>query len=393
MITADFDQGILSVDGKSWRASRAILRPHFVQTRRRDLDAVARQVDILIPLLAGNNGPVSVDDLFARFTIDVITDFMFGRSVDSLSNPNADFARAFDQVQHTQGLIERTGKLGRFMPRSAFRSGLCILKKVLEQYIDEALARHKTVEGQSIKNEDQRNFLDTIVAYTQDKTVLRDQLMTVLLAGRDTTATTLTWLFYELSHHPEIVKKLRDELGAVVGLDPDHSPPREDLKRLHYLQNTINETLRLYPSIPTNARFALRDTTLPRGGGPDGCLPIGVPEGTPIVYSTIVLQRRAGIYPPSDAGDQPHHLDFVPERWDSWKPLPGTYLPFNGGPRVCIGQQFALMEIAYMTCKILQSYDRIEYCGGEDEVRFQTGFALKPARDILIRFCNEGDDA
>lgn len=379
--------GIISVDGDAWRASRALLRPHFVKTRRRDLEAVERQTDILLPLL---DGLVCIDELFGRYTIDVMTDFMFGRSFESLTSPSADFMRSFDQVQHTQGLIERTGRLAKFIPRKAFRSGLDELNSVLMSYIDEALARHtERIENPTAEKEEELNFLDSIVVQSQDKTVLRDQLITVLLAGRDTAAVTLTWLFYELGRRPDVVCKLREEIDSVVGLHPSNSPTREELKSMRYLQDTINETLRLYPSIPTNARFALRDTTLPRGGGPDGSLPISVPKNTPIVYSTLALHRRADLYPPSD---QPHHLLFAPERWQSWKPRPGTFIPFNAGPRVCIGQQFAVMEIAYTVVKILQTYDRIQYCGGEGEMMFQTGFALKPARRIELRFHRGGID-
>lgn len=378
--------GIISVDGDAWRASRALLRPHFVKTRRRDLEAIERQTDILLPLLASADEAVCIDELFARFTIDVMTDFMFGRSIDSMSIPDADFIRAFDHVQHTQGLIERTGRLAQFIPKKAFHSSLDVLNGVLESYIDDALSRQQKRSSKAAEQDEEPNFLDSIAARSQNKTALRDQLITVILAGRDTAAVTLTWLFYELGRRADVVRMLREEIESVVGLEPSESPSREDLKSMRYLQDTINETLRLYPSIPTNARFALRDTVLPRGGGPDGSLPISVPKDTPIVYSTLALHRRPDLYPSFDTGDRQHHLKFAPERWQSWKPQPWTFIPFNGGPRICIGQQFAMMEIAYTVVKILQTYDRIEYCGGDEEMKFQTGFALKPARKVEVRF-------
>lgn len=81
----------------------------------------------------------------------------------------------------------------------------------------------------------------------------------------------------------------------------------------------MNETLRLYPIVPFNVRMALKDTTLPRGGGPDGNSPIGILKDTPIGYSTLAMQRRADIYPPTSSGFPPID-DFVPERWDNWQP-------------------------------------------------------------------------
>lgn len=142
--------------------------------------------------------------------------------------------------------------------------------------------------------------------------MLRDQLVAVLLAGRDTTAVTLSWLFYELSQQPKIVAKLREEIVGRVG---EHKVPTyEDLKSMRYLNHVINETLRLYPVVPYNVRVALQDCTLPRGGGPDGTEPIGITKDTPIGYSTLIMQRRADIYPPASSGF-PDHMKFVPERW------------------------------------------------------------------------------
>ena len=97
--------------------------------------------------------------------------------------------------------------------------------------------------------------------------------MAVLLAGRDTTAGTLSFTFQELSANPDIVKTLRREILDRVG--KERRPTYEDLKNMPYLQHVINETLRLYPSVPYNVRLALQDTTLPKGGGPDGTEPIG----------------------------------------------------------------------------------------------------------------------
>lgn len=102
-------------------------------------------------------------------------------------------------------------------------------------------------------------------------------------------------------------------------------------------------------------RVAVQDTSLPRGGGADGLSPIGIPKGTTIYYSPLYLQRQEHLYPPGA-----DHLSFKPERWEAWQPAPWTYLPFNGGPRICIGQQFALTEIAYTIVRLLQRYERME---------------------------------
>lgn len=128
--------------------------------------------------------------------------------------------------------------------------------------------------------------------------------------------------------------KLRQEILEKIGLQK--APTYEDLKTMPYLQHCINETLRIYPVLPFNMRVPLKDTTLPRGGGRDGLSAIGVKKETVVGYSTIYLQRNPGQYPPVSASFAPV-LEFSPERWEKWAPRPWQYIPFNGGPRICIG--------------------------------------------------------
>lgn len=108
------------------------------------------------------------------------------------------------------------------------------------------------------------------------------------------------------------------------------------------------------------------------------------PPDTPIGYSTFVLQRRDDIYPHPSTGF-PDYLDFVPERWDHWTPKSWTYIPFNGGPRICIGQQFALTEMAYTVVRILQTYERVD--SRQDEFpMFRSDIVLQPAKGVRVAF-------
>jgi cytochrome P450 len=144
----------------------------------------------------------------------------------------------------------------------------------------------------------------------------------------------------------------------------------------------MNETLRLYPVVPFNVRLALKDTTLPRGGGPDGLSPVGILKDTPIGYSTLVMQRREDLTP-NDT------LLFSPERWETWQPRPWNYIPFNGGPRICIGQQFALTEMGYTIVRMLQRYERIEnFMGNVDggEPCLKAEIVLQPGQGVRVGF-------
>lgn len=235
------------------------------------------------------------------------------------------------------------------------------------------------------KSEEGYTFLHALAGFTRDRQVLRDQLVAVLLAGRDTTASTLSWTFYELAKHPEIYKKLRTEIINRIGLK--RAPTYEDLKNMKYLQNVMHETLRLYPVVPFNLRLALCDTTLPLGGGPDGLSPIGILKDEIVSYSTLVMQRRPDL--------TPSPLSFIPERWETWQPKPWNYIPFNGGPRICIGQQFALTEMGYTVVRLLQRFGGMEshmgvVDGGEPCLKAE--IVLQPGKGVRVSFFEGGGE-
>lgn len=232
---------------------------------------------------------------------------------------------------------------------------------------------------------------------------------------QDTTASALSWLFYELAQHPEVLQHLRKEILDRVARD--RKPTSEDLKDMKYLtvcsssssldflirshpfahfllsiisstlsplthchQNCIKESLRLYPSVPFNMRLALHDTTLPSGGGPNGNQPIGILKDTGIAYSAFVLQRRPDFYPPGS----PHPDSFVPERWESWQPSHWQYIPFNAGPRVCMGQEFAMVEMQYAVVRILQRVKDLELRMKRAEQVYVTNIIINPGKGVPV---------
>ena len=162
------------------------------------------------------------------------------------------------------------------------------------------------------------------------------------------------------------MRRLRQELEQVVGNREDIS--REDVKQMSYLGYMLRETLRLYPSVPVNTRTAHKTTVLPTGGGPDGRSPVLIRKGQNVAYLVYGMHRRKDLF-----GEDAE--SFRPERWEN----PGLplyadksksawgYLPFNGGPRVCLGQDFGLMEASYAVIRILQAFSRVEAAPYDDE--------------------------
>lgn len=320
--------------------------------------------------------------------------------MNSLDKGDNDFARYFNEVQGWQTIISRAGYVdawsllhgrcvlifglhspfGKWIPRKTFYEGL----KHIDNYVNFFINRVLTLsEKDKDARDDGYTFLHALSQYTSSRKVMRDQLVAVLLAGRDTTASTLSFLFAELSRHPEVFEKLKKEILSNIG--PHRAPSFEDIRSCTYLQKTISETLRIYPAVPYNVRLALKDTSLPRGGGQDGSKVVGIKKNTPIAYAPFLLQRDPQNYPPVSL-EFPNIETFCPERWNAWTPKPWTYIPFNGGPRICIGQQFALTEIGYTVVRLLQRFSRIVRYWKDNELLLKTEIVISPANGVKIGF-------
>lgn len=270
------------------------------------------------------------------------------------------------------------------VPKSRYRPYIDYIESFMDPIIMETMDQLEA-EGHGDKpNKKQRDFtlLHACAEVSREPRFLRDELLTALFAGRDNTAMALTWTIYELARHPDVVEDLRRIIETTIGFN--RQPTYDDLKGMKILSNMVSETLRLYPGVPFNTRACAKDTSLPCGGGKDGNDPIGVLAGTNIIFATHMLRessptqafRFAGClvvyvadlhiselspdaYPPvSDAF--PPADEWCPQRWDTWFPKSWSYIPFHGGPRFCLGQQLALVEMSYVLVRIFQHYSRVE---------------------------------
>jgi cytochrome P450 len=186
----------------------------------------------MISLLPMDGSTFDITDWWFRFTLDTSTDYLLGQSVASLINPQVAFAHAFARVQAIQSDIFRLGGLWWLYKPREFIQSINVLNEFFKPYIDTAVS-HGEKGGST--------FLNALSEYTHDKQTLRDQLVNTLLAARDTTAATLSWLCYELSYNPDKYAKLRSEVLSVLGTD--RQPTYEELKNMKYLQWCINESI------------------------------------------------------------------------------------------------------------------------------------------------------
>ncbi|KAM4065338.1 cytochrome p450 [Hirsutella rhossiliensis] len=337
---------IFSTNAGEWARARALIRPSFMRNQIADLECTDRHVEnLLARLLSPPHGDkVDLQALFYMFTMDTSTDFMFGHSTDMLVNPTeeaVEFTKAFDYALLSATSRARTGWLWMLLPDKRFDESVTRCQAFIDQHVAAALAQDKAKERPYV-------FMNELVDSGASHEQMTGQLLAMILGGRDTSASTMSSLFWVLARRPDVVCCLRRELAGLEG----RRPSWEDLKALKYLNNVLKEALRLWPPVSSNARVAKRDTVLPKGGGPDGESPLLVPKGTECRFSTYSLQRCEDIY-----GEEAN--EFRPERWDtlrtSWE-----YIPFSGGPRICIGQQFALTMMSYLMARFFQAFERIE---------------------------------
>lgn len=403
---------IFTEDGPFWEHSRAMFKPQFARAQINNLqetEAAVQELFRAVSLIgvetdSGHSVEVDLLPMFYRFTMDTATKFLFGESVKTQMSaatgdpgkltsaasslaaefgPELNFADALSEAQLWITQRIRLQGLHWLIPSKRGRTANAFVRRYAAHYVQLALqaASDKKISTRSSSSSSSAGYslLDALIESTRDPDELRDQILGLLLAGRDTTASLLSWTVLLLARHPDKFAKLRTALLEDFGpYTADTSNITfESLKSCRYLQLTLREALRLYDPSPANVRFAARDTTLPRGGGPDGKAPIFVPKGKTVSFVLHLLHRRKDLWGP-DADE------FKPERWEKRK-MDWNFVPFSGGPRICIGQQYALTEAGYLIVRMLQRSEKIEWLGGADEPRKTITFTMQPRDGVPVR--------
>ena len=185
-------EGIFSQDGPPWKYSREILRKQFVKLHSQSLEGVGEHVENLLDCLSQSNGVVDLQPFFFRFTLDTTTALIFGQSVENLKNPDNDFAESFNLAQYIGAIRVRFSDFyWAYAPRR-YLDACKLVKKYADHFIQEALAEKE--EGNGYEAGSTRyQFIIDLFDELRDPILVRDQLVNVLLAGRDTTACLMSW--------------------------------------------------------------------------------------------------------------------------------------------------------------------------------------------------------
>jgi cytochrome P450 len=336
-------QGLVTSEGELWRRQRELANAAFRPIKLAQyLTLMADSTAGLLADWHAANHVKSIDIQreMTRLTLSIVGRTLFGMDL-GLEHERA--AKAFGAALQAIG---RRGpgllQVPLWLPTPAnvgFRSTLNELDQMTYRAIREFRAGRaenadQTLLGAYIESRDP----DTGAG--MDDRQLRDEIITLYLAGHETTASLLAWALYQLSRHPEIQARVRDEIDAEL---TDQQPTFEQLKALQYTSQVINEVLRLYPQAWTVARNAIQE---------DAIMGRQVTAGAIVMVSPYFAHRLAEFWP------EPSRFDperFAPAAIAGSHPF--AYFPFSLGPRICIGMQFALYEARLVLGMLLRQFD------------------------------------
>src|ERR1700682_166454 len=356
-----FGEGLLTSEGEAWLRQRRLAQPAFHRAR------IASYADTMVrfteQMVRGwRHGETrNVHEEMMRLTLAIVAKTLFNADVTGEAR---EIGEALEVVMQVNTDPRRLLFVAAWLPtpaNPARRRAVRRLDRVIYRIISERRANgHEARDLLSLllhaRDEDGSGMSDR---------QLRDEAVTLFLAGHETTAITLSWTWWLLAQHPKIEARLHAELAGVLG---GREATVEDLPRLRYLEMVLSESLRLYSPAWSMVRLAIHHSEI------GGYL---VPAGCGVAMSQYVVHRDPRFF------DAPE--EFRPERWenDFAKRLPKfAYFPFGGGPRICIGNSFALMEASLALATIAQKF-RLTLVPGEP-VEPLPSITLRPKNGIPV---------
>ena len=375
--------GIFNIDGNDWKLQRSIsshlftrntLVTYMMDVFNDTIDILLNKIEVFSNSTFKGDG-LNIQDMFFKFTLDSIGKIAFGTNLNCLDNYNLKFADAFDRAQmlSENRTYSPFRKFEKWIQTPVEKEiNACI--KILDDKAYEIINERLSLPVDEIKSKSDLVSM-FITADDMDgnklnpsKKYLRDVILNFLIAGRDTTACLLTWLFYELSQNKEVKNKLIKELDTC--LDYSEITIEDVEKKLPYLRAVIDECLRLHTPVPKDIKTAINNDTLPDG--------TYVPAGSLFMYCPWVQGRDKSLW-----GEDAEK--FNPERFlNKPQPSPYKYPVFQAGPRICLGKNMALLELRLVTAKFFQRFD-IEYVEQKNPFTYNISATLSAKDGLWLR--------
>ncbi|KAF0408125.1 cytochrome p450 [Gigaspora margarita] len=377
-----FGDGIFVVNGYKWKFQRRIASQLFLGKNFRNLiyTSITEKSKAVLNILknhADSGKSIDLQDLFYRFTMDTFGDMSFSVDFGCLthSEKKSQFVISFDYAQ--DAIFRRfVNPLWRFTEKFS-ETGQQLRKacKYIDDYIYNMINNHRS----ELENKKKKvnNLLTLFINAVDDDgkklndKELRDVILNLILAGRDTTAQALSWMMYSIMTNQSVEELLLQEINTILSVEMP-IPSYDDSKLFKYTTATFYETLRLYPIVPVNGKYCFKDNVLPNN------TPIFA--GEYVEYNLYIMGRDEKIWG-EDA------KQFNPKRFldseDGLRPNKFKFASFHAGPRACLGQQFATLEVIILVAMMFKEFKFELVPGQKSPPEFRDAFSF-PMKDPLM---------
>ena len=367
-------EGLLTSDGDFWRQQRRLAQPAFHRQKITVLAATMvqesaawvaelRQRDL--------SGPVNISQALMDVTMRIVCKTLF--STDASQKLNG-----LSHSLETLNVLANKSLMSPIKWPASWPTPNNLRYEKARRQVDTLIYDFIANRKQTGTRHD--DLLDMLL-YAEDEDTgqrmpekqLRDECVTLFTAGHETTAVSMAWTIYLLAHNPLILSRLKAEVATVLGADSGVLPPVEAFRALPYTMQVVQESMRLYPPAWAMSRMALAD---------DQIGPYHIPKGDTVVVSPYLLHHDPTNWPDPDRFDPDR---FAPGA-DAGRPA-YAYMPFGGGPRLCIGNQFALMEMQILLALFVQSF-AIQLVDSKP-IRPQPLITLRPSRPVWLTLTSQ----
>jgi len=361
-------EGLFTSEGDFWRRQRRLAQPAFHRQRIETFASIMSTAGARMLAgwedIAAQDKPFDLMEEMSRVTLSVVGQALFGIDLIGAAGGVGRAMLVALQFVSEEAFHFFPAVLALPTPRNLrFKRARAELDRVVLGIIERR--RQATDAGDDLLAM-MMEARDAETGEGMSDRQLRDEIMTFILAGHETTAVTLAWAWHLLAQHPGVAGRMHDEVSTVLA---GNAPTLADLPRLEHTRRVIDETLRLYPPVAAISRETFAADEI---GG------YAIPAKTGVMLSPYVTHRHPALWP------DPDHFDpqrFTPEQCARRPRF--AYFPFGGGPRLCIGNEFALMEATILLAMMAQRY-RIEAAPGH-VVRHEVRVTLRPRQPMLMR--------
>lgn len=357
--------GLLTSNGEEWRKNRKLVQPAFYKKQLAHLvdsmeQVIQKELSRITPGI-----PVDIHEIFSDLAFKVVA-----RSLFYLEDMDERINRLQHITEQAQKMLIKELRLPflQWYFDRRWLSGNSSIAYHLELIAEARGILQDIIDQRRREKKEYGDLLDMLLQSTYEDGThmsdrqLIDEILVLFIAGHETTANALTFATQLLAHHPEKAVKLQEEIAGLASDDL-----MEQLKELEYTKQVLEETMRLYPPAYVTDRVAVED---------DACGDIEIPKGSIWLISFYEMHRRKDLWKQAD--------DFIPERFEAYKrkDYNDQYFPFGAGPRMCIGNNFAMFEMALVLKNMMQNY-HIHPLG--DKIEYHPLITLRP-KNARVRF-------